>query len=164
MNGTRLLCVVSIICFTLFAAAGYAQTGAQLNVRTLGAVGDGATKDTAAFQKALDECSAAGGGEVVVPAGTYLIGSIALKSNTTLRLEKDANLEGSPDLDDYPIIKARWEGEWTDAHCALVSAQDAKNIAVVGAGTNCRQSGPGRKGNAPPPLRDRADQLHRRPP
>ena len=134
MNGTRLLCVVSVVCFTLFAAAGYAQTRVPLNVRTLGAVGDGATKDTAAFQKALDECSAAGGGEVVVPAGTYLIGSIALKSNTTLRLEKDANLEGSPDLDDYPIIKARWEGEWINAHRALVSAQDAKNIAVVGPG------------------------------
>ena len=59
-------------------------------------MGDGVTKDTAAFQKALDECSAAGGGEVVVPAGNYLIGSIALKSNATLRLEKDANLIGHP--------------------------------------------------------------------
>jgi polygalacturonase len=105
-----------------------------LNVRTFGALGDSTTKDTAAFQKALDDCSAVGGGEVLVPAGNYLIGSIALKSNTTLRLEKDANLMGSPDLDDYPIIKARWEGRWVDAHRALLSAQDAKNIAVVGAG------------------------------
>ena len=134
MNRNRLFCLVPILCLALLIQAVYAQSKAPLNVRTFGAVGDGTTKDTAAFQKALDDCSAAGGGEVVVPAGNYLIGSIAIKSNTTLRLEKDANLSGSPDLDDYPIIKARWEGEWVDAHRALVSAQDAKNIAVVGPG------------------------------
>ncbi len=134
MNRNRLFCLVPILCLALFVHVGLAQSKAPLNVRTFGAVGDGVTKDSAAFQKALDECSAVGGGEVVVPAGDYLIGSIALKSNATLRLEKDANLMGSPDLDDYPIIKARWEGEWVNAHCALVSAQDAKNIAVVGPG------------------------------
>ena len=134
MNGSRLLYVVSSLCFALLAEAGYAQDRAQLNVRKFGAAGNGTTKDTAAFQRALDQCATAGGGEVLVPAGDYLIGSIAIKSNTTLRLEKDANLEGSPDLEDYPIIKARWEGRWVDAHRALVSAQDAKDIAVVGPG------------------------------
>ena len=134
MNRNRLFCLVPILCLALLMQAVYAQSKASLNVRAFGAVGDGTTKDTAAFQKALDECAAAGGGEVLVPEGDYLIGSIALKSNTTLRLEKGANLAGSPDLDDYPVIKARWEGEWVDAHRALVSAQDAKNIAVVGAG------------------------------
>jgi polygalacturonase len=134
MNRSRLLCLVPFLCLALSLQAAFAQSKPPLNVRTVGAVGDGAAKDTAAFQKALDECAAAGGGEVLVPAGNYLIGSIAIKSNTTLRLEKDANLSGSPDLEDYPIIKARWEGEWVDAHRALVSAQDAKNIAIVGAG------------------------------
>ena len=134
MNRGRFLCLVPILCLALLGQVRYAQSRASLSVRTFGAVGDGATKDTAAFQKALDECSAAGGGEVLVPAGNYLIGSIAIKSNTILRLEKDANLTGSPDLDDYPIIKARWEGRWVDAHCALISAQDAKHIAVVGPG------------------------------
>ena len=93
-----------------------------LNVRTFGAVGDGTTKDTAAFQKALDICAVAKGGEVVVPAGDYLIGSIELKSYTTLRLEKDAHLMGSPDLDDYPVMKVRWEGHWIDGHRALIFA------------------------------------------
>jgi polygalacturonase len=134
MNRSRLVCFVPILCLVLFMQAGFVQSKEPLNVRAFGAVGDGTTKDTAAFQKALDECAAAGGGEVFAPAGIYLIGSIALKSNTTLRLEKDANLSGSPDLADYPVIKARWEGEWVDAHRALVSAQDAKNIAVVGPG------------------------------
>jgi len=93
-----------------------------LNVRTFGAVGDGTTKDTAAFQKALDICAVAKGGVVVVPAGDYLIGSIELKSYTTLRLEKDAHLMGSPDLDDYPVMKVRWEGHWIDGHRALIFA------------------------------------------
>src|SRR4051812_25693673 len=84
-------------------------TAVPIDVHSAGAVGDGKTKDTAAFQKALDDCASAGGGEVVVPAGEYLIGSIALKSNTTLRLDKDAHIIGSPDLDDYPIVKGRWE-------------------------------------------------------
>ncbi|HXR04828.1 MAG TPA: glycosyl hydrolase family 28 protein, partial [Verrucomicrobiae bacterium] len=77
---------------------------------------------------------ASGGSVVVVPAGNYLIGSIELKSHTTLRLEKDARLLGSPDLDDYPVIKVRWEGKWIDGHRALISAHDAEGIAVVGPG------------------------------
>lgn len=105
-----------------------------LNVRSYGATGDGQTKDTAAFQKALDACALAGSGEVLVPAGDYLLGSIALKSHTTLRLEKNAHLLGSPDLSDYPLVKVRWEGRWVDGHRALVSAEDASQIAILGPG------------------------------
>jgi len=123
-----------MLCFAGTGQMIVADQVVSIDVRHAGAVGDGKTKDTAAFQKAIDDCEAAGGGEVVVPAGEYLIGSIALKSNTTLRLEKDANLTGTDDLDDYPIVKARWEGKWVDAHRALVSAQDASHIAVIGPG------------------------------
>jgi polygalacturonase len=107
---------------------------APLNVRTFGATGNGTTKDTFAFQKALDVCAAVGGGTVVVPPGNYLVGSIELKSHTTLQLEKGATLLGSSDLDDYPIVKVRWEGKWIDGHRALLSAQDANHIAIVGPG------------------------------
>lgn len=135
MSVTAKLFCVTAIAFTVLGLAGCAGVSrAPLNVRAFGATGDGATKDTAAFQKALDACAAAGGGEVVVPAGNYLIGSIELKSSTTLRIEKDATLLGSPDLGDYPIVKARWEGRWVDAHRALISASQASHIAVVGPG------------------------------
>jgi hypothetical protein len=120
---------------TLLALAGCTlMSPAPLNVRSFGASGDGKTKDTAAFQKALDACGAAGGGEVVVPAGNYLIGSIELKSRTTLRLEPSATLLGSPDLEDYPIIKARWEGRWVDAHRSLIAANQAERITIIGPG------------------------------
>ena len=106
----------------------------SFDVRMYGALGDGKTKDTASFQKALDAASAAGGGDVLVPSGDYFIGSIELKSNTTLRLAKGAHLIGSPDMNDYPIAKVRWEGRWVDGHRGLVYAKNAKHIGIVGPG------------------------------
>jgi polygalacturonase len=107
---------------------------ASYNVRDFGAKGDAQTKDTAAFQKALDTCAVNGGGEVVVPAGEYLIGSIQLGSHTLLRLEAGALLTGSPDLDDYPLIDVRWEGRWLRGHRALIYAANVDHIGIVGPG------------------------------
>jgi hypothetical protein len=104
-------------------------------VQLIGAVGDGKTKDTAALQAALDRCAAAGGGQVDVPAGNYLIGSVQLKSNTTLKLDENATLIGSPDPDDYPLLPVRFEGETVQGHRALIYAVDASNIAILGPGT-----------------------------
>ena len=127
--------IKTIVLLPLLMGAGCATLShSSLNVRNFGAVADGKTKDTAAFQKALDDCATAGGGKVIVPAGNYLIGSIELKSHTTLRFEKGAALVGSPDLADYPVVKVRWEGRWVDGHRALVSARDATDIAVIGPG------------------------------
>jgi hypothetical protein len=109
---------------------------ASYNVRDFGATGDGTTKDTKAFQKALDTCAVNGGGEVVVPAGKYLIGSIQLGTHTTLRFESpDTLLVGSPDLDDYPIIDVRWEGRTLPGHRALIYATNVEHIGIVGPGT-----------------------------
>jgi len=128
------LLLIATIVIALFPAGSFAQTTMPSNVRAFGAVGDAKTMDTAAFQRALDQCAKAGGGEVLAPAGDYFIGSIELKSNTTLRLEKGATLLGSPDLAEYPIVKARWEGQWVDAHRGLIFAADAGNIAIAGPG------------------------------
>lgn len=106
----------------------------HLNVRDFGATGDGKTKDTLALQLALDRCSVLGGGEVLVPAGEYLTGAIALRSNTLLRLDAGASILGSPNLADYPITQVRWEGHWEKGYLGLISALDAENIEIVGAG------------------------------
>jgi polygalacturonase len=106
----------------------------KATVTAYGAVADGKTLNTQAFQKALDACAQAGGGEVIVPAGEYLIGSVVIGSNTTLRLEKDATIVGSPNADDYPLMNVRWEGRWREGHRALIHAKDATNIAIVGEG------------------------------
>ncbi len=107
---------------------------AQFNVRNFGAVGDNTTKNTEAFQKALDACSAAGGGEVVVPEGNYLTGSVVLHSNTTLRLEKGVFVIESPDINDYPIISGRFEGAIAPIRRGLIYAEKANHIAIVGPG------------------------------
>src|ERR1700723_1148157 len=77
----------------------------KLNVRDNGATGDGKTKDTLAIQLTIERCSALGGGEVVVPAGDYLTGALAMRSNVTLRIEEGATLNGSPDMADYPFAQ-----------------------------------------------------------
>jgi len=130
-------------------ATGFAQSGpgetkprnsahpaatVSLNVRDFGAGGDGQTKDTLALQQAIDRCSVLGGGEVVIPAGNYATGALALHSNVVLRLEQDASLLGSAEMADYPLTQVRWEGRWIKGYSALISAVDAQNIAITGTG------------------------------
>jgi polygalacturonase len=128
-------------------------TGVTLNVRDFGAKADGATKDTAAIQQAVDRCAVLGGGEVLIPAGDYLTGAIALRSHTTLRLEKDAVLHGSPDFGDYAVTQVRWEGKWIEGYSALLYAIDASNIGIVGAGRIEGNPGLGGRPKKESPLR-----------
>jgi polygalacturonase len=115
----------------LLTLAGHAATW---NVRDFGATGDGVTKDTRAFQQALDTCAVNGGGEVLVPAGRYLIGSVQQGNRTTLRLEAGSVLLGSPDADDYPMIDIRWEGRMQPGRRALIHAANVEQIGIVGPG------------------------------
>jgi polygalacturonase len=110
------------------------KAGVSLNVREMGAKGDGTSVDTLALQQALDRCGLLGGGEVVVPTGQYLTGALALRSRTTLRLEEGAELMGSPSLADYPLTQVRWEGRFIKGYLGLISALDAEAIAIVGKG------------------------------
>lgn len=107
---------------------------ASISVRDFGAVGDGKAVDTAAIQKALDEAANRGGGEVILPAGHYISGSLVVKSHTTLRFDTGATLLGSAKGDDYPIVKARWEGVETNCHRALIWADHAEDISITGSG------------------------------
>lgn len=104
------------------------------SVRDFGAVGDGTNVDTLAIQKALDQAATAGGGEVTIPAGRYIAGSLVLKSHTTLRLEKDAVLLGSGNKEHYPLVTARWEGQERECHRSLLWADHAEDVAIVGEG------------------------------
>ena len=109
-------------------------TAATYNVRDFGAVGDGVTKDTRAFQQALDTCAVNGGGEVLVPAGRYLIGSVQQGNRTIIRLERDSVITGSPDAADYPTIDIRWEGRMQPGRRALIHAANVEQIGIVGPG------------------------------
>jgi polygalacturonase len=158
MNAVRLLCLASLSILSL-AMPGQAVVSAQskprltLNVRDFGATGDGKTKDTAAIQQAIDRCRVLGGGEVFVPPGNYLTGAIALKSNTILRLDKDAAILGTPDFADYPVTQVRWEGKWIQGHVGLIYAIDADHIGVVGPGKIIGNPALGGRPTAENPLR-----------
>lgn len=71
-----------------------------VSVKDYGA-GEGEALQTAAFQAAIDACFLAGGGEVFVPDGAYLLGGIRLRSRITLHLSAGAKLIGSRDPEDY---------------------------------------------------------------
>ncbi|MHA3775163.1 glycosyl hydrolase family 28-related protein [Verrucomicrobiota bacterium sgz303538] len=100
--------------FHWFTAVGLLLTGLSampavaadrlIDAVKVGAVGDGVTVNTVSIQKAIDDCAAAGGGMISFPAGRYLTGTIQLKSNVTLRLEKEATLLGSTEVADYRNI------------------------------------------------------------
>jgi polygalacturonase len=127
--------IVAFILAVSFGIKVFAAETVPLNVRDFGAKGDGLVKDTAAIQKALDTCAAAGGGTVLVPEGLYLTGSLTLGANTTLQLASHTSLIGSPDIADFPLVTIRWEGEFREGHRALISATNAENITITGGGS-----------------------------
>lgn len=104
------------------------------SVIDFGAIADGTTLCTEAFQSAIDEVSQKGGGTVLVPSGVYLIGPIVLKSNVCLYLEQNALVMFSPDYTLYPILDASFEGLDTKRCQSPISARGAENIAICGHG------------------------------
>jgi polygalacturonase len=96
------------------------------NILAYGAVGDGKSDCMKAFASAIDACSKAGGGTVLVPAGQFVSGSVVLKSNVTLNVTPGATILGSNDPDDFPPVEDWWSNN--------IHADGAENIAIVGGG------------------------------
>ena len=121
--------------FLLLTLSLTMQAGETYNVKKYGAKGNGRKMDSPAIQKAIDACHKAGGGTVIVPAGTYLSATIVLKDNVTLRLEKDALILGTTDYKAYDNLDPFTEGLGIDVGWALMVAVDAKNVTLEGEGT-----------------------------
>ena len=82
-------------------------------------------------------CAEAGGGIVSFPAGTYLTGTLFLRSRITCHLEAGAILLGSTDLRDYPAQTPEFRS-YTDVNYvdkSLLYAENLRDIAIVGRGT-----------------------------
>ncbi|MDP9149969.1 MAG: glycosyl hydrolase family 28 protein, partial [Myxococcota bacterium] len=109
---------------------------ANFAVTDYGAKCDGTTDNTLAFQQAISACSKAGGGHVVVPAGTCVVGGITLLSNVDLHLSSpQTTLQFSGDVSKYPLVLTRFRGTELMNHSPMIYAYGQKNIAVTGSGT-----------------------------
>jgi len=125
------------------------SNNARGNILDYGAVGDGKFLNTAAIQKTIDEVAESGGGKVTIPTGTFLSGSIVLKSNITLYLEQGAKLVASKDYNDF--VSTGWtpivgddipEGKST-FHFTTVFRKERRAFIIADSVSNCAIEGDG---------------------
>ncbi len=114
----QLFWICFVLCYTFLSAQDY-------NILDFGAIPDGVTMSTTSIQAAIDSAYNHGGGRVVIPAGSFLSGSVALKSGVTLHVLQNGVLLGSTNPADYVKIH-RWK--------ALVMADGQNNIGITGNG------------------------------
>jgi len=121
---------VFIVLALLFSLRVVAQQ--QYNIIKFGAIGDGKTNDAVAIQKAINACNAAGGGQVLVPAGhVFLSGPFDLKSFVELRVEGGAKILASPDESLYTKSAFREnKGEGT----IWIGGEKLEQVSITGAG------------------------------
>ncbi|WP_264524329.1 glycoside hydrolase family 28 protein [Flavobacterium sp. N502536] len=105
------------------------------NIKDFGAVADGRTSNTLAFEKAIKTCAQNGGGKVLVPDGKYLTGAIHLESNVNLHLDDHAEILFSIHPNEYPIVHTSFEGTELMNYSPLIYAKNKTNIAITGKGT-----------------------------
>ncbi len=90
---------------TLLFTAPAARAAAPFNILSYGADVTGRTWSTTAVQKAIDACTAAGGGNVVFPPGRYRLSMVSLKDNVTLLFEKESFVDGPRLYSEYTPLK-----------------------------------------------------------
>lgn len=135
-----------LLILAIVGTYAHAQTTASsappihYNVRDYGATGDGRVLDSPAINGAIESCAKGGGGTVILPPGTYLSGSIHLKSNVHLWLDIGATILGAPqDMKAYDPPEpfdgvAYQDGGHTYFHNSLLWGEDLTNIAISGSG------------------------------
>ncbi len=103
-------------------------------VQDYGAVADGTVLCTEAIQAAID-AAAVDGGRVVLGEGTYLSGSLFLKSGIEFFLGEGAVLLGTQDEEAYPFVPSRVAGVEMDWPAGLVNVLNQKGVVISGTGT-----------------------------
>ncbi len=124
---TLLLCLPSRLAFS-----------EAFNVLDFGAKGDGRTVNTAAINAAVEACGKVGGGQVLLPPGEFLSGTIHLRSHVTFYLAPGAVLAGTTNLDSYaqPAVPASMpEAKWGKWHRGLILGEGVEDVAILGPGT-----------------------------
>ena len=111
------------------------KLGKVFDIAKYGAVNDSTVLQTQVIQKAIDEASRKGGGVVVIPKGVFLSGALFFKPKTHLYVSEGAVLKGSDNINDYPMMPSRMEGQCLDYFPALVNAYGVDGFTISGKGT-----------------------------
>ena len=124
----------------LVAAIAFAFTSVRaadrISVLDYHAVGDGKTLNTSAIQAAIDHAALRGGGTVLIPQGVFVSGALFLKPGVNLHLEKDAVLQCSTDLKNFPEQPTWIEGHLEPAfNSGLINAVGCDGLHITGQGT-----------------------------
>ena len=124
----------ALLFILLGAGAAVFATERSFDVTQFGVIGDGTTLNTLALQKAIDTCSAEGGGKLVIPAGKFVTGTIQLKDNVTLHLDDHAEILGSTNAADYRNVDPFIDGTGAELGYALIVALQAHHVGLEGTG------------------------------
>ncbi|UYQ91776.1 glycosyl hydrolase family 28 protein [Chitinophaga horti] len=100
-----------------------------------GVENDSTIVQTSAIQQVIDLAHKKGGGVIVVPKGVFLSGALFFKPNTHLFVSEGAVLKGSDNIEDYPKMASRMEGQNLDYFPALVNAYGVNGFTIGGKGT-----------------------------
>jgi polygalacturonase len=125
---TAILALTLLICTSAHAAPKI------FFANDYGAKGDGTTLDTAAIQKAIDT-AAPKKATITFKPGTYLTGSLFLKSGVTFEIPEGVTLTGSQDIKDFPDLPTRIAGIEMTWPAALINVRDQHDVTITGKGT-----------------------------
>jgi polygalacturonase len=131
------LTITSAWVFLFFVISLPAADGSKVfDVRQFGAKGDGKTLDTAAIQKALDECGKAAGGTVKFPRGTYLSQPITLRTKTTVLFDAGATLLACTNQSDFMKVPGDWlKAKGGGDFIPFIGGKDLTDVTFTGKGT-----------------------------
>lgn len=104
------------------------------NIVKYGAKPDGMTLNTKSINAAINDCSAKGGGVVLVPSGFWVTGPVVLKSNVNLHVDRAALLQFTDDKTQYALVEGNYEGHPSPRNQSPISGTDLVNIAITGSG------------------------------
>ena len=123
---------------------------AKFNLADFGGVGDGKTFNTDAFKNAIAAIAKAGGGHLIVAAGTYKTLPFTLTSHLDLHLEPGATIKAPSTFKDYGIPDpndplpepapgaapaGRGRGFGGTRVAPLISGSNLTDVAITGDGT-----------------------------
>ena len=133
MNKAKCRILTGLIC--MFAVGPVLGAETVYDVHDYGAKADGKTLCTNSIQRAIDQCATDGGGTVYLGQGTFLSGTIYMKSGVTLKLDPACTLLGSKNLKDYPETIPAFRS-YTDNYTnkSLIYGEKLEKIAIIGSG------------------------------